>query len=129
MTDSDKFRIKDLDGNSDYALWHLRVEAACVGKGLRDAFSLERALAGSDSNTFVTGKNQASALGDHSLRIVRTVVGKLLEMLEKLDARYDLKSTASKITKMIELVLVRYTNPKVDIPNHMDAMEALHEQR
>lgn len=133
MTDSDKMRIKPLDGKSDYALWRLRVEAACDAKGLTEAFSSEKKPAGSDTERLVAVRKQASgiivsALGDHALRVVRSVVGNPAAMLEKLDARYDSKSTASKITKMSKLVSVRFSNPKAGIEKHIDAMAALLEQ-
>lgn len=49
-------------------------------------------------------------------------------MLENLDSRYDSKSTASKITKMSELVSVRFPSSKADIAKHIDGMAALLEQ-
>lgn len=45
-----------------------------------------------------------SALGDHALRVVLSVIGQPCDMLVKLDACYDFKSTASKISRMVELV-------------------------
>lgn len=46
-------------------------------------------------------------------------------MLLKLSACYDLKSTASKITKMSELVTVWYKNLKDDFAKPIDGMAAL----
>ena len=49
--------------------------------------------------------------------MVKALRGKPTEMLEKLDARFDSKTTASKITKMVDLVSIRYKNPRNYITN------------
>lgn len=48
-------------------------------------------------------------------------------MREKLDARNDSKSTASKITKMVELVPLRDTSLNQHITQHIDKMAATFE--
>ena len=133
MTDYDKVRIRPLDEKSDYSLWRLRVESAVDKKGLTAAFTQKEAPLDVDAVAFESQKKQASgiiveALGDHALRVVRTVKGKPVEMLEKLDGRYDSKTTASKISKMFELVSLRYTSPRFDITKHIDKMAAIVEQ-
>ena len=55
-----------------------------------------------ESTKFAEQRLQASgiivnALGDQALRVVKAHKGDPFEMLEKLDARYDSKTTASKI--------------------------------
>lgn len=42
MADADKFRIKQIDDNSDYGLCKLRVEAACRTNGVTDALTKAR---------------------------------------------------------------------------------------
>ena len=69
-----------------------------------------------------------SALGGHALRVVRAVIGQPFEMLEKLDARYDSRTTALKISNMSELVSVRYSSLKEDMSKHIDSVAALLEQ-
>lgn len=65
-----------------------------------------------------------SAPGDHALHVVATFVGFPEEMMKKLDARYDSKSTSSKISMMVEHISVRYTNPRADITKHIDRLAA-----
>ena len=141
MTDLDKFRIKPLDDKSDYCLWRIRVTAAISAKGLECVFekdnekSSETSAASSSANTKPTSEQcqQASniivsALGDHALRVVRSVIGKPQEMIMKLDDRYDSKTIASRISKMSELVSLRYTSIKDDMDKHIDKMAGLIEQ-
>lgn len=133
MTDTDKIKIRPLDDKSDFALWRIRVQAAISAKGLSSA--LEKPTAeGTPVLDADKEKNQqasniiVSALGDHALRVVRTIVGRPYEMMQKLDARYDSKSTASKISKMVELVSVRYTSVRDDMSKHIDRLAGLVEQ-
>ena len=49
-------------------------------------------------------------------------------MLEKLDGRYDSKKTASKISKMVELVCLRFTNARSEITKYIDRMVAVLQQ-
>ena len=133
MTETDKVRIRPLDDKSDYALWRLRVESACDDRGLTAAFNQKEAPAGTDGSKFAQECLKVSgiivaALGDSALRLVKSVRGKPTEMLEKLDARFDSKTTASKITKMVDLVSIRYTNPRSDITKHIDRMGSIVEQ-
>lgn len=129
MSDAEKLRIKQLDDRSDYGLWKIRVEAACSSKGVSDALqkSKERTNVSDDHKKTASGIIVA-ALSDPALRVVRSVIGNPVDMLEKLDARYDSRSTATKISKISELVSVRYTNVKHDITKHIDRMAALQEQ-
>lgn len=48
--------------------------------------------------------------------------------MEKLNERYESKSTASKISKMSELDSMRYTTLKDDLSGHMDRMAGINEQ-
>lgn len=144
MADQDKLRIRPLDEKSDYSLWRLRIKAAISSKGLRNVFldsSYKTAGASTpdapDVGQSVTAtedqKEQASniivsALGDHALRVVRSVIGLPHVMLQKLDARYDSKSTATRISKMAELVCVKFTNAREDISKHVDRLAGLLEQ-
>ena len=133
MADIDKIRIKQLDDSADYDLWRIRVEAACSAKGFGAVLEEPSAPLSSSSDEtqkFADRQRQASnlvisALGDHALRVVRTVIGKPYEMLEKLDKRYNSHSTATKITKMTELVSMKYCNPKADITKHIDRMASI----
>ena len=73
-----------------------------------------------DSAKFAQQRLQASgiivkALGDHALRVVKAHKCDPVEILEKLDARYESKTTESKISQMVDLVSIRYTNPRNDI--------------
>ena len=68
------------------------------------------------------------ALGDHALCVVRSVIGQPSEMMTKLDARYDSKSISSRISKMCELVSLRYGSLLNDIDKHIDKMTGLIEQ-
>ena len=133
MTETDKVRIRPLDDKSDYALWRLRVQSVCDDRGLTAAFNQKEALADADASKFAEQCLKVSgiivaALGDSALRLVKSVRGKPVEMLEKLDARYDSKTTASKISKMVDLVSIRYTNPRTDITKHIDRMGSIVEQ-
>lgn len=49
-------------------------------------------------------------------------------MLEKLDARYDSHTTASKITKISEIVSLRFRGGSADISKHIDKLASLLEQ-
>ena len=147
MTDQDKLRIKPLDGNSDYQLWRIRVYAAISAKGLECVFSPKKkkkngepSTASSSDTTGTPPKAdtepatehylQASniivvALGDHALRVVRSVIGDPKQMMVKLNERYDSQTVASRISKMSELVSIRYTSLKEDIDKHIDRMAGL----
>ena len=99
MTDSDKLKIKPLTELADYALWRIRIEAACSSKGLEDALDRTKVT---DDDEFKKKQRQASniivtALSDAPLRIVRKLIGSPHKMLAKLYARSDSNSTASKI--------------------------------
>ena len=116
MTDSDKVCIKPLDETSNYALWNFRVEAACQGKGITAAFSEKEFPAGDDRLAFEAQRLQVSgiiitALEDHVIRVVKSVKGMPVEMLEKLNSGYESKTVASKISNIMELVSLRYTIP------------------
>lgn len=66
-----------------------------------------------------------SELGHHALRVVRTVIGNPKQMMSKLDVRYDSKTISSRISKMSELVSVRYSTVKDDIDKHIDKMAGI----
>lgn len=50
-----------------------------------------------------------STLGDHALHVARSVIGQPREMLAKENARYDSKTTARKISRMVELISTYYS--------------------
>ena len=62
MKFADKVRIKPLDDKSDYALWRIRVEAACHGKGLTEAFSEKEVPADNDRLTFEAQRLQVGGI-------------------------------------------------------------------
>lgn len=141
MTDQDKYKIRPLDEKSDYSLWRLRVRAAISAKGLRTVFVQSRDESDENSDDHgtrvVTASEEqmeqasniiVSALGDHALRVVRSVIGEPHKMFQKLDMRYDSKSTATRISKMAELVSLKYGNLRDDISKHIDRMAGLLEQ-
>lgn len=63
-----------------------------------------------------------SALKDHALRVVRTVIGYLRAMMECLDACYDPKSMSNKVSKMSELVSIWCTSIRDDMSKHIDRL-------
>ena len=124
MEETNKIRIVPLDDKSDYALRRIRVRAAISARKLSIVFddSVDK-----NDPKVVEKLEEASniivrALSDHALRVVRSVIYDPAAMMAKLDDRYDSKTTASKITKMVELVSVRY------MPRHVDKIAALVEQ-
>ena len=68
-------------------------------------------------------------LHDHTLRVVRLIIGVPATIMTKLDDRYDSKTTASKITMMVELVSIRYNSMKGSIPLHVENIASLVEHR
>ena len=148
MADHDKVRIKPLDASSDYSLWRIRVLAAISAKGLDCVFGKKKkncTPTSEDSSTSSEGAQPrrteyvkpteeqclqasniiVSALGDHALRVVRSVIGDPSKMMVKLNDRYDSKTTASRISKMSELVSIRYTSLRDSIEKHIDRMAGL----
>ena len=69
-----------------------------------------------------------SALGDHALRVVRSVIGDPVQMMAKLDDRYDSKTIATRISKMSELVSLKYTSLRDDVGKHIDKLAGIIEQ-
>lgn len=134
LAEQEKLPIRPLHDKCHYGVWKIRVEAACSAKDLNDAL-LSASAAGCSlgQNKFVERQRQASSIyvgvfGDHALRGARTVNGKPKEMIEKLDARYRSQSTASKTTKISELVSVRFRYPKAEIAKHIDGMAGIVEE-
>lgn len=130
MTDSDKVKITPLTENSDYSLWRIRVRAAISAKGLK--MTLVAANYTTSPKTALTDENKeqacniiVAALGDQALRVVVDVIDNPLGMLEKLDSRYDSKSTATRIAKFSELVSIKYTSVKDDMSKHVDRLAGL----
>lgn len=66
-----------------------------------------------------------AVLSDQALCVVRTVFSSPKAMTEKLDERYESKSTASKICKMSESVSIRYNNLRDDLRHHIDRIASL----
>lgn len=153
--DQDKaYRIRQLDDKSDYSLWRLRVRAAISAKGLKhvlksttDTVTESTFVEASSSTDTATDKKKdastkvvsddekeqasniiISALGDHALRVVRTVIGDPCEMMKKLDDRYDSKTTATRITKIVELMSNKFVSVDDDIARHIDRLAGLLEQ-
>ena len=127
MEETNKIRIVPLDDKSDYALRRIRVRAAISARKLSIVFddSVDK-----NDPKVVEKLEEASniivrALSDHALRVVRSVIYDPAAMMAKLDDRYDSKTTASKITKMVELVSVRYRSFKESMYRHVDKIAAL----
>lgn len=141
MAESDRHRIKPLDEKSDYTLWRIRVVAAISAKGLDKVFEPKKKNGEASSSptreagceATVEQCQQASniivsALSDHALRVVRSVIGNPLKMMAKLNDRYDSKTIASRISTMSELVSIKYTSLGDDIDKHIDKVEGLIEK-
>lgn len=117
LRDLHKLRVRPLDYKSDYTLWCIRIRAATICKGLHDVFEN---TAPENEVKLTERKFQASniavnTISDPALRVVRSELENPEKMLVKLNARYDSKSTASKIFRMSEVVSVRYTNLRHDV--------------
>lgn len=133
MTDSDKtsLKIKPLTDQSDYQLWKVRLEGACVEKNCEEAleqFPAEMSETDYKKKQRLASSIKIAALSDTALRIVQMVKGDPVQMLEKLDARYASKTAASKITKMTDLITMKYTSLRSDISKHIDKMASTIEQ-
>lgn len=136
MADTDKFRIKPFDDKGDYRLWRIRIEAACDAKEYRDVLDNNESDSTADDvvkEKFAADQKKASnliihSLADKPLRVVRSEIGNPFNMMKKLDERYDSKSTATRISKMTELVSLRYSSMKMDIGTHIDQMAGILEQ-
>lgn len=139
MTDVDKLRVKPLQDDTDYDLWVIRIKAALRALGLSDVLSTdatsETSAAGDDpgGRNIEARREKASAvivtaLGDKALTVVRNVVGDPVQMLAKLDERYNSKTIAAKISKMAELVSLQYADRKKDIGTHIDQVAGLVDQ-
>ena len=135
MAEFDKVRIKPLQSGNDYRLWSIRIEAACDSKNLDDILNRER-KPHSDLDKkakFANDMRKASgiivgALGNEPLWIVRSEIGKPYSMINKLNERYDSKSAASRISKMTELISIRYGSLCKYIGVHTDKMARIVEQ-
>lgn len=75
-----------------------------------------------DSNTILY------ALGDHALRVVRSEIDQPHKTLKSLDARYESKSTATRLAKKAELVSVKFLSSRDDIAVHGDRMATILEK-
>ena len=139
MTEMSKLRVKPLSDGDDYDLWVIRIKAVLLAQGLSDVVNPEEASESSadrehrDGDTVRKRQEKASAiivtaLGDKALRVVRNVTGEPMQMLRKLDERYNSKTIASKISKMSELVSLHYTDQKEDISARIDRVAGLVEQ-
>lgn len=133
MTESDNvsLKIKPLTENSDYALWKVRLESACVHKNCEEALvECPREMAEEDykKKQKLASSIMVMALSDPALRIVHSVKHDPVKMIELLDARYASKTAASKITKMSDLITMKFTSLRSDLPMHIDQMRATIEQ-
>lgn len=130
LTASDKIRVRLLDDKSDYTLWRIRVRAFISSRGLDYVFG---DIVLEDQVTFTGRKRQANkiimnALMDPAFRVRSSIFGNPKEMLVKLDARYHVKFTASKISRMSELVSVWYKSLCDDGSRHIDVLLGIIEQ-
>lgn len=132
---TDKIRIKQLEEKDDYRLWRIRISAACDSKGIEEVLEVEKNphTDAAKQTKFVVDQKKASnvivaALSDKALRVVRSSIGKPFEMLRKLDERYDSKSAAARISKMTELITMRYDSINKNMGTHIDQMAAVLEQ-
>lgn len=106
---------------------------ACSAEDLKNVFDKESEQSDRDDSAFLKRQRQASviivsALIHESLLVAMTGGGDLDRMIEKLDDRYRSTSTASKISKIIELVSTRYMNMKKDIAKHIHEMTGIGEE-
>lgn len=89
MTDLDNVPIRPLNKRSDYNLRRIRVVAAVKAKGLKVTLSTNRDI-DKDMDKMRRAINIiVGSLCGQTLRVVRTVVGNHIQLLEKLDCRYD----------------------------------------
>lgn len=139
MTDSEKYRIKPLDDKSDYTLWRIRVFAAISAKGLdkvfeaqtdgdKDSTSRDIGCNATDEQCQKASNIIVSTLSDNALRVIRFCIGNPILMMEKLNNRFDSKTIASRISKIYELVTIRYTTLRDDIGKHIDKVAGIIEQ-
>ena len=68
------------------------------------------------------------AVMDEPLHMIRFDVGNPFRMVMKLDERYESKSTATRISRMSELISLRHTSLRRNLESHIDEMAALLEQ-
>ena len=137
MTDKKlKFQLKVLEEDTDYALWKLRLESVLSDEGLSETIEHEAASESSAEATETDMREKeklrkravaiiVTALGDKALRVVRTVSKDPSKMIDKLNERYNSKTTAAKISKMAELVSLHYKDRNEDISSHIDKMAGL----
>lgn len=130
LIDPDKLRFFPLNDKSNFTLWRIRVWAATSSRGLNDVFGN---IFPEDQVKFTERKQQASniilnALSDPALRVVRSVGENPRDMLVNLNATYDMESTASKISRMSEMVSVRYTSLRYDIAKHINRLSGIIEK-
>ena len=135
MSDSsERIRIKPLDDKDDYRLWRIRISAACDSRGIEEVLSSANQHEDATLRAkFAMDQKKASnivvaALSDKALRVVRSCIGQPNEMLRRLDERYDSKSAATCVTKMTELINLRYDSIKKSMGTHIDQMAATLEQ-
>lgn len=134
MTDSDGLRIRSLDKKIDYSLWPLRVRALIRWWKLKatllspadwiayispDTATADLFGMGDSTNSAVTATQaqmeEASniiilMLGDHVVRVARSIAGNLRKMMAKLDGCYGFNSTTDRISTISELVSVKFSN-------------------
>lgn len=118
-------RMRALDDKNDYTLWILHVDAAigtkCVHTVLDNTRqnAADRAILGEGEEAtpevlaHLEGMRQASniivgAVINQALRVLRAVAVRPVEMLAKLQQRFDSCSTASKFSKTSELVSKKF---------------------
>lgn len=117
-------KIYPLDERSDCLLWLTRVLAACSAKDLETVLDLNGHIDNETSNDVASpagagrpddhpsaqggevmlnmrkqaSKISVSALGNHGHRLFWSVIGQPRKVLAMPDARYDFKTTASKMS-------------------------------
>lgn len=130
MLDQDTLCIRTLDEKSSSHLLWIRVVAEIEAKGLQHVLttSCKGGSSGKVERQHQESNVTVKALSDHALRFARAANGDPILMLEKLDNRYDSNSTVTKISKMSELVSMRFASHKEDTVEHVDCMVGLLEQ-
>lgn len=104
-SEEEKNSVPSLDDKSDYRLWRVRVEALCDSKDLEEFLIKNPYDQTTEKYLKIEGvMKKASNMTVRSLtikvlRVVLQAIGKLCQMLRKLDGRYDSKCTSNKICK------------------------------
>lgn len=69
-----------------------------------------------------------SVTNDAALLVIRLLIGKSLDIIEKLDAWFYLRNTTSKRKKIKDILSLHFQKMESDIPKHIDKMTMLLEK-